>query len=107
MPPSVQCPLDETPQRDAGPATLLIRPDGAKIVDSCAAAPDSRYGRVVVGRVLRRRFQGSRYSLNIECGAASLSFELPLDPPPPETGNSITLAIQSSALIVLDNKEDA
>lgn len=99
-------PLGKAPRREAGPATLLIRPDGANLVNACAAGSASCTARVINGKVIRRQFHGSRYSLKVECGATALRFELPLDPPPPKTEETVTLAIQPSALVLLDTQEN-
>lgn len=81
-------------------ATLLIRPEGARLHSVDTVSTDHP---TVTGTVLHQRFQGSTYKVTIEVGGVPLIFDLPIDPRPPETGQSIDLAIAPSALVLLDD----
>lgn len=84
----------------SGNRVLLIRPEGAKLHEQS----DTIAGESITlqGIVTGRRYQGSTYSLEIECNSHSLRFDVPLDPPPPQKGSSVELRIASSSLILLE-----
>jgi ABC-type Fe3+/spermidine/putrescine transport system ATPase subunit len=78
--------------------TLLIRPEGATI-DLC---PTSRIeSPSISGQVIDRRFQGSTYRLSLRAAKFSLTFDLPIDPLPPQIGQSILLFLNPSALVLM------
>lgn len=82
------------------PATLLIRPEGARLhTDSTVSA----HHPTITGTVLRQRFQGSSYQLTLEVAEIPLIFDLPIDPRPPGAGQTIALAIAPSALVLIDD----
>jgi hypothetical protein len=53
------------------------------------------------GTVTNRQFQGSTYRLSLQLAELSLTFDLPIDPPPPEIGQAIHLSLNPSALVLI------
>lgn len=100
------CPLGRLPlphatnQPRTGKGTLLIRPDGARIVDSSAIADTAV--PILFGTITSRIFQGGSYRVTLQGMAYTLTFDLPIDPPPPHLGNTIHLALNPAALILID-----
>lgn len=80
------------------PETLLIRPEGARLFTSSSASSDHP---AITGIVLRQRFQGSCYKVTLEVAGIPLTFDLPIDPRPPEAGQTISLDIAPSALVLI------
>lgn len=80
---------------------LLIRPEGARIAKQQNTMPWPQLEGVVV----KRQFQGQVYALNIEVKSILLHFDLPLDPMPPDIGESILLEINPGAMVPLDGAE--
>lgn len=79
--------------------TLLIRPDGARLrTGSASRASCIR----LPGTITDRQFLGSTYRLGLIAGEIPLSFELPIDPPPPEVGNRVELFLNPSSLVLHD-----
>jgi ABC-type Fe3+/spermidine/putrescine transport system ATPase subunit len=79
-------------------ATLLIRPEGAAI-NLC---PTSRVESLrISGQVIDRRFQGSTYRLSLLAAKIHLTFDLPINPLPPQIGQSILLFLNPSALVLM------
>jgi ABC-type Fe3+/spermidine/putrescine transport system ATPase subunit len=91
-------PLDNETGRQAGPATLLLRPEGARLLAPPAATTTSP---AFQGLVTDRVFQGSSYRVTLQTGGISLTFDLPIDPPPPATGSAIHLALNPAAMVVI------
>lgn len=83
----------------AGEATLLLRPDGARI------AGEERGGVQLSGTVVASRFLGGSYSLTLQAGEVQLSFTLPIDPTPPPAGGWITLELNPASLVLLPAKK--
>jgi len=79
-------------------AILLIRPEGAAVA---APKQSGSASSLVSGVVSSRQFQGSRYKVKIRVDETSLTFDLPIDPEPPETGQPISLYLSPSALVLL------
>lgn len=79
-------------------ANLLIRPDGARLISIKEEAPGANSIR---GTVTSRQFQGSSYSIIIKTSEHLLTFDLPLDPQPPEKGCKIELSLLPSALVLI------
>ncbi len=79
-------------------ATLLLRPEGARLLASRAATTN---GPCLMGLVTDRIFQGSSYRVTLHTAGISLTFDLPIDPPPPATGSAIHLELNPAALIVI------
>ncbi len=80
--------------------TLLIRPEGARLAPSSNAANDDLQ---ISGTITDRQFQGSTYRLTLDVDGISLSFDLPIDPAPPESGQTIHLLLNPSALILISS----
>jgi ABC-type Fe3+/spermidine/putrescine transport system ATPase subunit len=78
--------------------TLLIRPEGASLIHSPTAQTADM---TLSGTITDRLFQGSTYRLTLQVGELSLTFALPIDPPPPEIGQPIHLFLNPSALILI------
>ena len=78
--------------------TLLIRPEGARLAD-CSTASNNEIQ--VSGTITDRQFQGSTYRLNLYVDEITLSFDIPIDPPPPMVGRPIHLVLNPSALVVI------
>ena len=76
---------------------LLIRPEGARLANCSTASNDDIQ---VSGTITDRQFQGSTYRLNLCVDEISLSFDLPIDPPPPAIGQPIHLVLNPSALVL-------
>jgi ABC-type Fe3+/spermidine/putrescine transport system ATPase subunit len=79
--------------------TLLLRPEGAKLIEPQADASDAPR---LSGLVTNRIFQGSSYRVTLQSGHQPLTFYLPIDPPPPATGSAIHLALNPAALVLID-----
>lgn len=81
-------------------ATLLIRPEGSRILlPSVIAKPHSH---LLSGTITTRIFQGSIYRVCLQSGGHALTFNLPIDPPPPKIGEGIRLAVHPEALVLLN-----
>lgn len=79
--------------------TLLLRPEGANLRLQASVTADTP---IIAGTVTHRVFQGSTYRLTLQSGDVSLTFDLPIDPPPPETGAPIELVLNPAALVLID-----
>lgn len=80
--------------------TLLIRPEGTKMKDP---ATDSAVSSPLLsGTIIARLFLGSSYRVTLQCGQQALTFDLPIDPPPGQLGEWITLAVNPAAIVVLE-----
>ena len=82
--------------------TLLIRPEGARLQQPEAGQQERPE---LFGRVVRRQFQGQVYTMEIEVNTLTLHFDLPIDPPPPQIGEQITLGVNASAMVQLGGKK--
>jgi len=91
--------IDTKSVRPRSQATLLIRPDGAKLT---APGSGTRPAQKLSGMVKGRQFQGSNYKMIIQVAECSLTVDLPLDPEPPNVGQPITIFLDPSALIQID-----
>jgi len=78
----------DSPALPVGQAvTLLIRPEGARCLETDSPAENS-----IVGQVQARSFRGGHYQITVAAGGTSLRFELGvLDGPVPEPGEQVTL----------------
>ncbi len=101
------CPLGTLPIMSSGmteitaPGTiplLLIRPEGARLADGLPAAKGDPQ---VSGIITNRLFQGNTFRINLQVNKIVLSFDLPIDPSPPEIGQPIHLVLNPSALILI------
>ncbi|MGW8194094.1 MAG: ABC transporter ATP-binding protein [Desulforhopalus sp.] len=83
---------------------LLIRPEGARLLTE-----DSRLScqPTLTGTVADRRFQGGTYKVKIRVGRSLLTFDLPIDPPPPAVDQPIRLQLNPSALVVIEDDGSA
>lgn len=81
--------------------TLLIRPEGAKLLPS--PPPSRNCKNIISGRVISRTYLGATYKVTCKIKQTKLSFDLPLEPTPPEVGNQIHLEISQQALSVLES----
>ncbi len=79
---------------------LLIRPEAATL--SGVVQGDNLLPQVS-GQVVKRQFQGHSYQIMMqeEAKEIELSFDLPINPPPPEVGEKITLNLNPSAMVWL------
>jgi ABC-type Fe3+/spermidine/putrescine transport system ATPase subunit len=85
----------------AGPLTLLIRPEAAKMVSDA----DSKRDLVLKGRVAATLFQGDTYQVAVTfSGQKSLSFTLPARPKPPAIGETIHLRLDPGAMAILPER---
>jgi len=80
--------------------TLLLRPEGSKMILPAATTDPAIL--TVAGIITSRLFQGGSYRVTLQAGGDALTFDLPIDPPPPEVGVRIHLAVNPAAVIVLD-----
>ncbi len=81
--------------------TLLIRPEGASLGDHPAHSITPSANISLSGIVTDRLYQGSTYRLSLLVGGLSLSFDLPIDPSPPQVGHPIYLTLNPSTLVLL------
>ncbi|MCP4340709.1 MAG: ABC transporter ATP-binding protein [Desulfobulbaceae bacterium] len=81
--------------------TLLIRPEGARL-DHCSTTQTDDVHLTAI--ITDRQFQGSTYRLSLQLEELSLTFDLPIDPSPPDIGQSIDLLLNPSALILTPHK---
>ncbi|MFH0785314.1 MAG: ABC transporter ATP-binding protein [Pseudomonadota bacterium] len=93
-------PLPDTAKRPRAKVTLLIRPDGARILEPSAVTRSSN--PTLSGTITNRLFQGGSYRVTLQNPAYILTFDLPIDPPPPLIGNLIHLAVNPAALILIE-----
>jgi ABC-type Fe3+/spermidine/putrescine transport system ATPase subunit len=93
-------PLPGTANQPRSKITLLIRPEGSKMIVP-PAVPDPAC-TVLSGIVINRLFQGGSFRVALQCGTDTLTFDLPIDPPPPEVGNPIQLAVNPATFILID-----
>jgi ABC-type Fe3+/spermidine/putrescine transport system ATPase subunit len=80
-------------------ATLLIRPEAATLRNFTS---DIAEPPIVVGTVNERVFQGSTYRVSLQSSGCHLTFNLPIDPPPPSPGESIELALNPAGLVCIE-----
>lgn len=80
-------------------ATLLLRPEAASLGNLSSAINDPP---VIVGAVTERVFQGSIYRVSLQSSGRSLTFNLPIDPPPPQPGESIELTLNPAGLVWIE-----
>jgi len=80
--------------------TLLIRPEGARLA-SCST--DETDDIQIAGIITGRQFQGSTYKLTLQVKELSLTFDLPIDPAPPNIGQSIELLLNPSAILLISS----
>jgi ABC-type Fe3+/spermidine/putrescine transport system ATPase subunit len=92
-------PVVTTPRKARDRVTLLIRPEGTKITDPALDYPPGC--PLLSGMIIARLFLGSSYRVTLQCGRHSLTFDLPLDPPPGQLGEAITLMVNPAAIVVL------
>jgi ABC-type Fe3+/spermidine/putrescine transport system ATPase subunit len=83
---------------EEGPATLLIRPEGATLAQDLTTKTDDVQ---LSGTITERQFQGSTYRLTLQVRESPLTFDLPLDPSPPGIGEQVQLSLNPSALILI------
>jgi len=81
-----------------GPATLLLRPEGARLADT--AAPSEALPRIS-GVVVASRFLGGAYRLKVDAAGEILTFYLPIDPAPPLPGEPVHLCLNPASLVLL------
>ncbi len=79
------------PQRITGPATVLIRPEGASLT--------ARGGCTLEGIVLERSFRGRMYHLTLEVKGMRLAFDLPSTEPVPAEGQVVQVCLEGEAAI--------
>ncbi|MGB3211703.1 MAG: ABC transporter ATP-binding protein [Desulforhopalus sp.] len=88
----------DRPPPPGAPAMLLIRPEAATIAPPLA----SQAGEIrISGTVTARQFQGSTYRITVHIEKIPLSFDLAIDPEPPEPGQKIHLLLNPSALSLI------
>ena len=78
---------------------LLIRPEGARLAADRWSSAD---GVSLSGTISHRQFQGSSYHLILQTGESALHFDLPIDPPPPDIGQTIQLLLNPAALVLIN-----
>ncbi|MFK5926617.1 MAG: ABC transporter ATP-binding protein [Desulfuromusa sp.] len=95
IPPEILKIADILPHSDI--KTLLIRPEAARIITNISINTLAS----IQGIITKRIFQGQMFQINIKIGELTLSFSLPIDPPPPEIGSEITLELNLAAIVPL------
>ena len=84
--------------------TVLIRPEGARIIDAGQAVDPKE--TTISGTVKERLFKGGHVNLTVQTESAFLlNFDFTLNPLPPSTGQSIRLALGTSALVLIPGTE--
>jgi len=83
--------------RPGSAATLLLRPDAAILTDAPAEETLQRLSGTVTGR----QFQGGSYKITLQVRDLPLTFDLPIDPQPPQIGQETTLQVNPSGLVLL------
>jgi len=81
--------------------TLVIRPEGAQIYQTNKTSAEDIS---LSGKVVKRQFQGATYKLQVKVGRQILYFDLPIDPSPPQTNESVQLSIRPSSFVWLDSR---
>lgn len=81
-----------------GRCTMLIRPDGATISEGGTTRSDAC---TLNGLVRHCRFIGGGYRLTLDVDDLQLSFDLPIDPTPPQPGRQVGLCLKPGSIVVL------
>lgn len=81
---------------------VIIRPEAVRLVEKDGACPAGH--TVISGRVSDRLFQGGFYRLGVEAEGQMLFFEIPVETPPPGTGEQVYLALPPAAVVFLKDK---
>lgn len=98
----VQLPGDITTSANPGDnVTLLIRPEDARIK---TRACEKENTVIIIGVVKSRYYLGRHYKVSFLTNGATLTFDLPLDPPPPETGQEIQISVPASSLVIINDE---
>lgn len=92
-------PVAHGPRQANDHATLLLRPEGAHLTTRPAGPAGPQ---ILTGTVTDRVFQGGTYRVTLHSGGQFLTFDLPIDPPPPATGAPIELVLCPAALVVIE-----
>jgi ABC-type Fe3+/spermidine/putrescine transport system ATPase subunit len=92
------------PQKISAPrgtrVTILLRPEGAKIVDAHHTADPKE--TMILGTVKDRTFKGGHFNLSVQTGpGVMLNFDFTLDALPPAMGQSIRLVLRPSAMVLV------
>jgi ABC-type Fe3+/spermidine/putrescine transport system ATPase subunit len=77
--------------------TILLRPEGARIIDAGHAAD---LGETVIrGTIKQRTFKGGHFNLTVQTDQGmELSFDFTLDALPPAVGQNVWLLLKPSAM---------
>lgn len=75
---------------------ICIRPDAALLRKETAADTIT-----LSGTICRRLFQGGSFLIELEAYGEHVRFSLPMDPPPPQKGETITLVLSESGMVQL------
>jgi ABC-type Fe3+/spermidine/putrescine transport system ATPase subunit len=89
-------PLNKSNVSPTNANILLIRPEGATLAPSLTANTETLR---LSGTITSRQFQGSSYRIGVQSGETPLTFDLPIDPPPPAIGRPVELFLNPSALV--------
>ena len=92
-------PMIQSTERGKRNVSLLIRPEGAVLNRKTA---ETATLPILSGIVTDRVFQGSTYRVNLQTDHGHLSFDLPIDPPPPLAGTPIELVLNPGAMVLID-----
>lgn len=84
---------------DAPPALLLIRPEGGRIEETNSCELSNR--TYIQGIVTEKNFLGGMYKISIETRGLIFTFELPLDPTPPEVGGILNISIPQTSFVII------
>jgi len=87
-----------TENGDTENCTLLIRPEGARIIQAEELIKNEI---ALTGKIIKLQFQGATYKMQIEVDGHMLFFDLPIDPIPPGIGDPVHLAIRTSSFVRL------
>ncbi|MCP4693584.1 MAG: ABC transporter ATP-binding protein [Desulfobacterales bacterium] len=83
------------------PATVLLRPESARLVEDDAVAPRET---LVSGTVKERVFQGANYHVTVASDrGGTLVFDIPNETPPPLAGELIRLALKPAGMVLMPN----
>ena len=93
-------PIDVDQNRIGQRLNLLVRPEGARVLERPGPSADGRL--VVGGRIVACRFQGASYQVTLTSDSGRrLVFSLPNDIGLPPVGQTIQLALSPAAVVMI------
>ena len=91
---------EKIPVPPGTPVTVLVRPEGAKIVSADHSVDPKE--AAIMGTVKERTFKGSHFNLTVQTSPGILlNFDFTPDDLPPAMGHSIRLVLRPSAMVLI------